>query len=301
MIKPDKVIPEKCIGFAIEEKTSELTTRDVLLYAIGIGYSQDPLEEKDLQYTFEMHDEFKVFPTTVLLGKVLDPFEILTNCPGIPNFNPMMLLHGEQKTEIRKPLEIGKKYRHVGRVIDVSDKVIGCLCTVEARSFEENEDGVKGDLAVITTISFFIREIGGFGYKGNLQNKLPEIPNSPPNFEVEEYISPNLAIIFRLCGDTNPLHISPSMATFGGFERPIHLGLSTYGICAKLIVKKMANGNGDKLKMIRGRFTSHVFPGDTLVLRGWVTGNQVVFNAVTKERRKVVIIGVCYVEGAHKL
>jgi acyl dehydratase len=104
-----------------------------------------------------------------------------------------------------------------------------------------------------------------------------------------------------LAGDRNPLHIDPGMGSLAGFDKPILHGLCTYGISAKQVVQNFAAGDHTQLKNIRCRFTSHVFPGETLLFSFWVNGNVVTYSAKTKERGKVVIIGDALLNGQAKL
>ena len=63
MSKPDKVIPEKCLDYPMEDTKTQITSRDGILYALGVGYSEDPLNEQDLKYTYELNEDFKICPT----------------------------------------------------------------------------------------------------------------------------------------------------------------------------------------------------------------------------------------------
>ena len=91
----EKIIPEKVLAFEAEPSISVCTERDAILYALGIGYSQDGQNQEDLAYTYELHEDFKVFPTFCTCLHKADLFKVLTSCPGLPQFNMMMLLHGE--------------------------------------------------------------------------------------------------------------------------------------------------------------------------------------------------------------
>lgn len=158
------------------------------------------------------------------------------------------------------------------------------------RTFED-EDGKAGDLCLVNIFRFYIRGMGGFGFKGKTQDIMPDIPTTKPNFTTEQATLPNQALLYRLSGDPNPLHVDADMAALGGFDKPILHGLCQYGVSAKIIVQKLCNHDATKLKSISVRFTSHVFPGETLVMRGWVEGASVIFEVSTKERGKVVIVG----------
>ncbi len=72
------------------------------------------------------------------------------------------------------------------------------------------------------------------------------------------------------------------MAAAGGFDRPILHGLCSFGIAGRVLEAEAARegaalhaavarlGGSVRLRGLRGRFTKHVFPGDTLVVEAWV-------------------------------
>ncbi|CAD8047968.1 unnamed protein product [Paramecium primaurelia] len=280
----------KAIGFETEEVKALCTDRDAILYSLGIGYSSDPMNAEELTYTYELHEDFKVFPTYTTCLHRTDIFKALTSCPGIPNFNPMMLLHGEQRIQVLRPLKAGVEYVTKGKIANISDKGKGALIQFDLLSSEIDAQGKK-TLAFVNTLSLFIRGLGGFGHKGNPVENIPATPKRPPCKEVKQVTTPNQAIIYRLSGDINPLHIDPNMAALGGFDKPILHGLCTYGICAKAAIQTFTQGNGDTLKSMAARFTSHVFPGETLLISLWKDGTKVQFSAKTQERGIEVIVG----------
>jgi len=95
----------------------------------------------------------------------------------------------------------------------------------------------------------------------------------------------NQAILYRLCNDRNPLHIDPEMAKMGGFEAPILHGLCTKGISVKAVQQHFFKENPERLKQVSVRFTSHVFPGETLVISAWKEKDTIIFASKTKERK----------------
>jgi len=224
----------------------------------------------------------------LLVEKIFAP---LTECPGMPKFNPMMLLHGEHKIEVFKPIQPNVKLVTSGKISDVADKGKGAFVTFEFTTYEFGDDGKRTPL-LVNTMGLFIRGLGGFGFKGRTNATLPKIPERSPCKVVEEQTVPNQALFYRLAGDTNPLHVDPNMAQMGGFDKPILHGLCFYGIASKLIVKAFFDGDASRLKSVQARFTAHVFPGETIQLSGWKEGNKVIFTAKTTERGKEVIQGV---------
>ena len=183
----------------------------------------------------------------------------------------------------------------------MADKGKGALVTVMIKTYEENEDGSLGELCLICYASLFVRGIGGFGYKGKYPQNPIVIPKEKPTKTSSQVTSPNQAIIYRLAGDRNPLHVDPDMAAVAGFDKPILHGLCFYGISAKQIIQQFAGGDHTQLKNIRARFTAHVFPGETLEFSFWVAGNLITFEGKTKERGDVVIVGDALLNAGPKL
>lgn len=287
-MRPAQVVPEQCRGFKIGGAlTQSYTERDTILYALGVGTSRDPMDSKEIQFTYENAENFKVLPTFgVSIGSFNTLFEGLLNCPGLPEFNPMMLLHGEHKLELIKPFPAKQTVTINSEIIDVADKGKGALVTIASSISDET-----GSLIARNIAKLFIKGIGGFGDKGKLQDALPNPPTRPPCKTSIDQTLPNQAILYRLAGDTNPLHIDPQMSAMGGFDRPILHGLCSFGIAGKAILKEFCNYDVNQFKSISVRFTSHVFPGETLVTEMWKEGNKVIFTSKTHERGKVAVQG----------
>jgi len=99
--------------------------------------------------------------------------------------------------------------------------------------------------------------------------------------------------LYRLAGDINPLHADPNMAAMGGFDKPILHGLCTYGMGAKAIISSFCDYDVLRFKNYHGRFTSHVFPGETIRYSMWKNGNQVILSGSTVERGLECIVASC--------
>lgn len=282
-MKPAKVIPEQVRGFKFPDTKAEYSEVQTILYALGIGISRDPMNLKDLNYTYERADEFKVVPTFgVTVGSGNAVFEGLLNCPGLPEFNPMMLLHGEHKFELLKPFPKKQKVTIKAEITDVADKIKGALVSITSTILDEQSTPICRNV-----LRLFIRGIGGFGDKGLNQDTIPAVPKSPPTKISTDLTLPNQAILYRLAGDDNPLHIAPDMAALGGFDRPILHGLCFFGIAGRAVLRDVLSDDISKFKSISARFTSHVFPGETLITEMWESPKGVIFQQKTQERGKV--------------
>ena len=63
----------------------------------------------------------------------------------------------------------------------------------------------------------------------------------------------------------------------GGFKVPILHGLCTFGMTAKVLQARFFKEDKEAMKQISVRFTSHVIPGETLVVQAWKEGDVIVF------------------------
>lgn len=286
-MKPLRVIPEKVRGYKVSETVQEYTEYHAILYAIGIGISTDPLCKKDLDFTYELSDNFKIFPTFgSTFGDFYSMIEAFSNCPGIPEFNSMELLHGEHKFELIKPLAKNQKLFLKQVVTDIADKVKGALATIVITAHDQS-----GNLLFRNTKKIYFKGLGGFGDKGLSNEKPIAVPKTAPTKVSVFTTLPSQAFIYRLVGDYNPHNVSPEMAALGGLDKPILQGLCYFGIAARSILKDYCQDDVRKFKSFSTRFTSHVFPGETLITETWQTPNGVIFQQKTKERGKVCCVG----------
>jgi len=254
------------------------TERDCMLYNLGIGAS-----EKELKYTFEGSSDFQVIPT---FG-VIPQFAASSGMPldWLPNFSPMMLLHGEQYLSIKKPIPTNASVRNESRLLEVLDKGKAASVTSQVDTY----DKATGEKLFHNTSTTFIRGAGGFGGKRTGKDRGPATAvNKPPNRKpdaVSEYKTlESQAAIYRLSGDYNPLHIDPEFAAVGGFKAPILHGLCFWGIAGKAIVD-----NFGMIKDIKVRFAGSLYPGETCVTSMWKEGDKVIFTAACKERNTIIL------------
>ncbi|KAI1852697.1 hypothetical protein JX266_002238 [Neoarthrinium moseri] len=258
------------------------TDRDSMLYNLGIG-----AKRTDLSYIFEGAEDFQVLPTFGVIPQ-FDVNTPYTMDEVVPNFNPMMLLHGEQYLEIKKyPIPTAAKTKNLAKLIEVVDKgsaaiLKGGVTTVNAETGEEifyNESTV------------FLRGCGGFGGPKKPEDRgaataVNTPPKRMPDVVVEEKTTEEQAAIYRLSGDYNPLHVDPNFAKMGGFKRPILHGLCFMGIAGKAVYEKFG-----PYKNIKVRFAGTVLPGETLVTEMWKEGKKVIFQTKVKETGKPAISG----------
>ncbi len=268
-------IDPSVVGKEITPLKFNFDHRDVIIYALGIGAGA---ESDDLEFVYE--NQLKVLPT---FG-VVPPFPALmglTDLDGV-DINLAMLLHGEQYLEVHKhPLPIEGELTSKPKIGALYDKGKGALVELDVDTVDEN-----GDLVFFNRFGAFVRGEGGFGGE-----KGPEpgynAPDREPDQVVEMKSLPQQAAIYRLSGDTNPLHIDPSFAAMAGFDEPILHGLCSFGFATRAILKKYADNDPSKFKAVKTRFSRHVFPGETLVTEMWQEReDMILFRCKTAEREE---------------
>ncbi|MCJ7510115.1 MAG: 3-alpha,7-alpha,12-alpha-trihydroxy-5-beta-cholest-24-enoyl-CoA hydratase [Dehalococcoidia bacterium] len=262
------------VGQKLPPTTFEYDERDVMLYALGIGAGAD-----ELQYVYE--PGLKVIPT---FG-VVPAFPALAGLVSVGKLNPVMLLHGEQRLEVKKPFPRKAKVITVGTVRAIYDKGRGALVVTDAETKDE-----AGEVLCINTFGAFIRGEGGFGGDRGPSGPRNVPPERAPDEMVEMKTLPQQAAIYRLSGDRNPLHIDPNFAKMAGFDKPILHGLCTFGHVGRAVIQKYCGGDPDRLKGLDVRFSGVVFPGETIITEMWKdSGTQIIVQAKTKERGEVVL------------
>jgi len=272
---------DKLINWKFDPIESEYTSKDSILYALGVGLSADPMDMDQLRFTYE-EDQLALPSMAVVLAY-----------PGFflkdPEFGVdwVKVLHGEQGIEIHKTLPAAAKVVGETRFTEIIDKGEGrgALLFSERKVFEKS----TGDLLCTLTSTTFARGDGGFGGPAVDAPKPHSIPDRTPDSVVEFPTLPQAALIYRLSGDMNPLHADPRVAKAAGFEQPILHGLATLGVAGHALLKDVCGYNPEKFKSMALRFTSPVYPGETIQTEIWKDGSEVSFRSRVKERDVVVL------------
>ncbi len=280
---------DQALGYKFEDLTSSYDERDLAIYALGVGAATQPTDDKDLQLVYELHGKgMKALPTFGVipaLNAILTLGKQGKQAPGL-SYGLDRVLHGEQYTELRRPLPTHAKLTQKASIKDIFDKGKNALVVTEIKSFDED-----GQELIYNEVTTFVRGAGGWGGDRGPSADVNVPPDRAPDKVVEEKIPAHQALLYRLSGDWNPLHADPGFAKAFGFEKPILHGLCTFGYAGRQVVQAFApEGNPDFFKSIRVRFAATVLPGDTLVTEMWKENDQkIVFRCKVKERDQVVI------------
>ncbi len=280
---------DEALGAKYPDRTSSYDEGDLALYALGVGAATDPNDGQGLRLVYEGHGGgMKALPTFAVIpgtNAVLGFAKEGITAPGL-NYGFDRVLHGEQYIELARPLPLKATLTTKGTVTDIWDKGKGALVVTAFDSYDED-----GDLLIKNEMTAFIRGAGGWGGERGPSSDINVPPAREPDVVVEDAIPDNQALLYRLSGDWNPLHVDPGMAKAFGFERPILHGLCTFGYAGRRVLERFApEGNPDFFKSIKVRFADNVYPGDTLITEMWKESDQrVVFQCKVKERDSVVI------------
>lgn len=255
-------IDPSAIGAVTEPKLYEWTDRDTLLYALGVGAGT-----ADLAFTTENSHEVpqQVLPTFAVICCMG-----FAAAPLVGSFNWGKLLHGSQEIRLSAPLPPAGALSVVAEVADIQDKGEGKNAIIMLRA--RGTDPATGAQVAETLTTLVIRGDGGFGGQPGQRAAAPEFPDREPDARIALPTRDDQALIYRLSGDRNPLHSDPWFAqTLAGFPKPILHGLCTYGFAGRALLGELAGGDASKLTAMAARFSSPVFPGETLTTSIWRT------------------------------
>jgi acyl dehydratase len=271
------------VGRTVDDRTSHYRVEDTILYALATGFGADPLDARQLRFVYEE-------------GLVALPcMSVVVGYPGFWLKNPEygvdwpQVLHAEEDFEIHRELPVAGRVRARTVVTAVIDRGAGkgafILSTKEVRDL--------GDDALIATVrsTTLARGDGGFGGPDGPRPPPVELPERAPDAVCDLPTLPQQALLYRLCGDLNPLHADPAVARRGGFTQPILHGRCTMAVAQHALLRECCDYEASRLRSMRVRFTAPFFPGETLRTRIWRDADRVFFDAASVERGVTVLGG----------
>lgn len=260
------------------------TARQTSTYNLGIGFGEAAIRDpRYLDYVLE--EQLKAFPTMVCVLGII----------RVSGFNPDFnidfagVLHGEEEIELFQPLEVEGDYVSTGKNDGVWDKGPGKGAVMRASRMLTRADGVQ--IAKITN-TMMLRSNGGFGGSNEGAPKANPTPDRAPDGYRDMPTRPEQALLYRLSGDTNPLHSHPDVAKAAGFPRPILMGLCSFATAGRALTEVFAEGDGSRLRKLSNRFSGVVYPGETIRVEYWNLGDgEVAYRARVLERDAQALAG----------
>jgi acyl dehydratase len=257
--------PEVAIGAELPDRTFSWESSDVLLYHLGVGAGSKPGDHLDptaLRYTLD-DEHLQVLPS---FGIVAPTFHETAppplDLPGC-DLELSQVVHGSQEIQVSAPLPTFGSALLRTRITDVWDKGKAAVIWQEGQALS-----AEGDALWTTRSSIFVRGEGGWGGDRGRSREV-EVPERQPDCDTSYAVPPHQALLYRLCGDRNPLHADPGFAQAAGFPAPILHGLCSYGIVLRTVTDELFGGDVAQVRGFDARFAGVVFPGENIRVRAW--------------------------------
>ncbi|MGE5525859.1 MAG: MaoC/PaaZ C-terminal domain-containing protein [Rhodospirillaceae bacterium] len=269
------------INTKIDGLEHRYTDRDTILYALSVGLGHDPTDERQLRFVYEK--SLQALPTMATI--LAYPWGWLYRPDtGITRGKHVL---GAQGVRLYKPVTAAGHVIANLRVANIVDKGPdkGALVFTE----RDIRDAASGELICTVTTTMFCRADGGFGGPAGPVPAPIAIPQRVPDRVCDLPTIPQAALLYRLNGDRNLLHVDPSVAAKAGFRAPILHGLCTFGIAGHAVLQAFCDYDPSRMKSIDARFSAPVYPGEELRTEMWNTGRQIAFRTSSIERNVVVL------------
>jgi acyl dehydratase len=279
--------PDKLMRWPLPPVTQTYTERDSIVYALGLGVGRsNPVDPALLKFVYEGAQGGLAALPSMAVVLATGPFWMQDPATGI---DWQRILHGEQTLRLHKPLPAAATVVGEHRIEAIIDKGAdkGALMLLSRRLFDQ----ASGDLLATVGSTVFMRGDGGFGGSSDGAPKPHPVPTDrAPDVTLDITTRPEQALLYRLSGDLNPLHVDPAVALAAGFDRPILHGLCSYGIAGRAVLELLCGNEPARLKRLDLRFASPVFPGETVRTEVWHQApGQAAFRARVVERDQIIL------------
>ena len=263
--------PAIAIGADLGSNEFAWETSDVQLYHLALGAGLD-----DLSYLDDVAPQ--VLPTFATVAATFHATEApRVSFPGV-EIDLARIVHGSQEVVVHQPIPPSGKATTLTRIAEVWDKGKAAVIVQESTTVDTD-----GNPLWSARSSIFARGEGGFGGERGPSESVA-LPDREPDFDVTTKTLPQQALLYRMCGDRNPLHSDPAFAKAAGFPAPILHGLCTYGIVCKTVVGAALDADTARVKGFRAKFAGVVYPGESLRCRIWRDGSQLLVAVTVPER-----------------
>jgi len=268
-------------NWQFEDLRQDYQAKDTILYALGVGLGQPANDPDQLRFVYEAN--LQAMPT---MAGVLGYRGFWLDDPRT-GVDWKKALGGGVSIQLFKPLPANARIvsrQRVGRILDLGAGKGAIL-------FNERDIAEEATGQVLATVEWtnFLRGDGGFGGPSGPRPEPHPIPSRAPDVEVSLPVAEQAALIFRLSGDHNPLHVDPAISAAAGFYKPVLHGQSTLGLACHAVLRGTTGYRPELLRSISVRFTSPVFPGDIVLTELWTDGPVVSFRCRVPERGAIVV------------
>ena len=272
---------QRLLAWSLPEVRQTYTVHDSQLYALAVGLGADPADTRQLPFVYEQ------------APRALPMQAVVLGYPGFWMKDPatgvdwVRLVHAEQGLTLHRPLPASGEVIGRTRVVGINDKGPDKGAIVYSR--RTLHDAATDELIATLDSSTFCRGDGGCGGSDAPPMTLAPTPQRAPDAMCDLPTLPQQALLYRLCGDFNPLHADPAVARAAGFERPILHGLCTFAVAGHALLRTLCDYDPARLSSLQVRFSAPVYPGETLRTEIWTEADGVAFRTLAVERGVVVL------------
>lgn len=276
-------LDSSAIGRTAGPGRSSWTSSDALLYALAVGAGQDdPLAELDLTTENSEGIEQKILPTYAVVIKQRAPETKMS----FADLGDARIVHAQQEIVLHQPLPVAGTAELTSTITGVFDQGSGALVQIETEAIDPD----TGTPMFTTRGGMFVRGHGGFGGERAPRPEWP-VGDLRPDHVITVPVRPEQGLLYRLCGDRNPLHSDPAVATRAGFTQPILHGLCTLGITGRVLTRAVCDGEPERIRSLSGRFTKPVLPGQDLTVSIWSDGDRHLYRVTDAAADAVIDFG----------
>lgn len=269
------------VGLRLQAGGYAYRSADAMLYALSLGAGDEPLDTRQLRYVYA--PQLSTLPSLPLV-------------PGWPGiwmpmagraFDHPRMLHAEERLQLHRrlpPAGIVRAETYVDAIVD-RDADRGAFVHTRKELYSEN-DGLH--LATVRSC-VLARGDGGCGSGGQPPAALGATPDRAPDLIATRRTLPQQALLYRLNGDSYPVHGAPPLAAVAGFDRALLHGRCTLGMALREVLAGCLDYNADRIIGISTRFAAPFFPGETLRVNIWREAHGLAFSADVVERNVSVL------------
>lgn len=284
------MLDQSAVGLSLHQRF-RYDWRDVILYNISVGADAEELSyvyERDLKAV----PTFGVLPCAATFGT--DPFYDRPVMPTrqIPGLRADGTLHMAHRLALHHPVPVEAELEIDKTISGVYDRGEGKGAMVQVEIAARDREGVP---LFTNTMSYLNRWAGGFGGERPPASSIA-MPDCAPDQVIAGSFPSNAPLLYRLTGDTYPLHVDPKVAHDAGFPRPIVHGLCSLGYACRLLTAQLFSGQPERMTLIENQFRNVALPGDTFAIQIWThKANQALFRMVNQNGSAILDRGrICW-------
>jgi len=271
--------PQHLIALRARGERVAYAPRDAILYALGIGFGHEPGGMRELPFVFEGAG-LRVAPT---FASAIARSRFLTGC----GWDEARIVPGSESLTLFRPMLPEATLLLDSEVTAVHDlgKDQGALIMIRSTAHSANDEHPLFTLQR----GILAQGDGGFGATLGTVPAPHTIPARPADLKCELEIRHEQALVYRLSGELNPVHVDAEAARRAGLPAPVLHSLCTFGVACRGVLETICEFDPTLITSFEARYTENVFPGDRLLLELWQDANILSFRASVPFRTKTVL------------